>query len=62
MATATEKRRARDEVADSPVVWFALLERGRLAHDFILAARAVQELKRLGVTVKYNRPREPRHG
>lgn len=62
MPTVMAKRSARDEATDSPVVWFAVLERGRLAHDFALAARAVQELKRLGVTVKYNRAREPCHG
>jgi len=60
-ATATRAHDEADEAADSPIVWFALLERGRLAHDFALAARAERELQRLGVKVKYQRPKGSRH-
>jgi hypothetical protein len=40
---------------DSPVVWFAVLERARQSNDFETAAKARQELERLGVKVKYTR-------
>lgn len=45
----------RDRYADSPVVWFVVLERARRDSNFELAAKARQELDRLGVTVKYRR-------
>jgi hypothetical protein len=49
--------KARQEAADSPVAWFAVLERAKLTHDFARAAYAVQELERLGVRVKYQKPK-----
>lgn len=42
---------------DSPVVWFVMLERARRSSDFELAAKAQQELERLGVKVKYSQTR-----
>jgi hypothetical protein len=42
---------------DDPAVWFLLLERGRKTGDFALAARAKRELERLGVFVRYRRPK-----
>lgn len=42
---------------DDPIVWLLLLERGRQAGDFELAARAKRELERLGIRVTYRRPR-----
>ena len=41
--------------ADWPLYWFAALERALDAGDFGEAARAVQELRRLGVEVTYRR-------
>jgi hypothetical protein len=38
---------------DLPVTWFCVLERARQTNDFETAAKARQELERLGVTVKY---------
>ena len=38
---------------NSPVAWFVVLERARLKNDFETAAKAEQELRRLGVIVKY---------
>ena len=49
------KRISRDKYADSPVAWFVVLERARHDRNFELAAKARQELDRLGVTVKYRR-------
>lgn len=43
------------EAVDSPVAWFVVLERARQDNDFERAAQATQELKRLGVTVRYAR-------
>jgi hypothetical protein len=39
---------------DDPVIWLPLLERGRRTGDFELAARAQQELARLGIRVRYD--------
>ena len=44
-----------NKYADSPVAWFAVLERARQDSNFQLAAKATQELVRLGVIVKYRR-------
>jgi hypothetical protein len=40
---------------DEPVYWFVLLEKAVHRGDFDEAARAVRELKRLGVDVSYHR-------
>ncbi|MCC6681901.1 MAG: hypothetical protein IT445_13460 [Phycisphaeraceae bacterium] len=45
-----------DEAArQSPVVWFALLDKARENGDWILAKRAEDELRRLGVRVRFSR-------
>lgn len=38
---------------DSPVAWFATLERARLDGNHERAAHALRELRRLGVTVRF---------
>ncbi len=43
---------------NSPVAWFAVLERAKQYSDFELAAKAKQELERLGVTVKYHKAQQ----
>lgn len=45
-----------DDVFDSPIYWFALMEFGRDHGHFEQAAQAKAELERLGVRVIY-RPR-----
>jgi len=50
-----DKRISKDKYADSPVAWFVVLERARLDRNFQLATKAIQELGRLGVIVKYRR-------
>jgi hypothetical protein len=45
-------------VVDSPAAWFAALEVARRRQDHEAAARAIQELRRLGVTVRFQRPRQ----
>jgi hypothetical protein len=45
----------KDNSADSPIVWFCVLERARQDNNFELAAKAKHELERLGVIVKYKR-------
>jgi hypothetical protein len=52
---------AKDNAAESPVAWFAVLERARETEDFEAAAEAVQQLERLGVKVKFRKPRGARH-
>ena len=44
---------ARREAQESATAWFAVLERARRIYDFRLAAKAVSELERLGIKVKY---------
>lgn len=45
--------------SDSPTAWFAVLERARMTDDYRLAAEAVAQLARLGVTVRFPRRRKP---
>lgn len=52
----------RDSPTDSPVAWFAVLERARRIEDFEMAAQALRELERLGVRVKYHSARSWRKG
>ncbi|HTU22992.1 MAG TPA: hypothetical protein VMG10_33455 [Gemmataceae bacterium] len=40
---------------NEPTYWFAVLEIARARSDFERAAEAQQELKRLGVSVRYTR-------
>jgi hypothetical protein len=49
------------KAADSPVAWFVVLERAKQDRDFKRAAEALHQLERLGVAVKYRKPREARH-
>jgi len=44
---------ARDDPSNSPTAWFAVLDRARQTQDHELAARALGELRRLGVRVKF---------
>lgn len=39
---------------ESPAAWFAVLERARGKGDRDLEARALRELRRLGVSVSFN--------
>ncbi|MBN2019294.1 MAG: hypothetical protein JW749_03615 [Sedimentisphaerales bacterium] len=41
---------------NNPVAWFLMLERAKQLHNFELAAKALRELERLGVIVKYRKP------
>jgi hypothetical protein len=43
------------EARNSPTAWFAVLERARLTGDKVLERRAVAHLKRLGVSVQFDR-------
>jgi hypothetical protein len=44
-------------VQDEPVYWFVLLEKARHRGAFDEAARAVRELERLGVSVRFRKGR-----
>jgi hypothetical protein len=46
-----------EPVEDLPIYWFALLERAVEQGDHATAALAQRELERLGVHVRYGRPR-----
>ena len=46
---------------NSPVAWFAVLERARYDNNFDLAAKARCELERLGVIVKYHKSNNGGH-
>jgi hypothetical protein len=46
---------AEPPVTDWPLYWFAALEKAVGAGNFEAAARAVRELRRLGVDVTYRR-------
>jgi len=48
-------RQEKIDFQDSPVVWFCTLERARQDNNFELAAKARQELERLGVIIKYRK-------
>src|ERR1051325_5706438 len=52
---ATGDRAMNNPEKDEPVYWFVLLEKAVHHGDFVAAARAVRELKRLGISVKYRR-------
>src|SRR5262245_48881611 len=47
---------------DEPTYWFAVLEIARDQGDFETAAEAQQQLRRLGVWVRYQRPRKAEGG
>jgi hypothetical protein len=40
---------------NSPIAWFAALERARHIEDFELAAEAQRQLKRLGIIIIYRK-------
>ncbi len=46
-------RHEKDDPTDSPTAWFAVLEAARSRGDFEVAADAVRNLRRLGVTVRF---------
>jgi hypothetical protein len=50
---------SRDQVdpRECATAWFAVLERAKLDCDFERAAEAVRELRRLGVQVRFHRPK-----
>ena len=43
------------EANNSPTAWFVLLERARRTGDVALEQRAIAELRRLGVTVEFEK-------
>jgi hypothetical protein len=43
------------EAIKSTTAWFAVLERARIDNDFTRAAEAVQQLRQLGVEVRFVR-------
>jgi hypothetical protein len=51
---------ARPDHREQPTYWFALLEIARERGDHAAAAEAQRELERLGVRVRYARPRRRR--
>jgi len=53
----SEIDKARRKAEDSPTAWFAVLDRARETGDFQLAAKAQEALERLGVVVRFKRPR-----
>lgn len=44
------------EIRNCPAYWFLILERAREAGDFKRAIEAKENLKRLGISVRYFRP------
>jgi len=47
---------------NSPTAWFAVLERAKLIGDRLLERRAVAQLKRLGVSVRFEQVNNQRGG
>jgi hypothetical protein len=47
---------------DEPTYWFVVLEIARERGDFARAAEAQRQLERLGVSVRYGRPRQREGG
>jgi hypothetical protein len=58
----SQKPPASETVSDSPTAWFAVLERARLTDNYALADRAMRELERLGVLVRFPRQRKGANG
>jgi predicted DNA-binding transcriptional regulator AlpA len=52
----TETDGTKRDADNNPVTWFAMLERARQDDDLESAAKAKQELERLGVAIKFRRP------
>ena len=49
----------KDNFANSASAWFLVLDRARHERDFTTAAEAQEQLKRLGVSVKFHRRKVP---
>jgi len=49
------KKPETDRPEDSPIAWFAVLQRARTIDNYKQAAHAMSELERLGVTVRFKR-------
>ena len=52
---------AAEDYRQQPIYWFTLLDKAVEQGDHA-AAEAQRELERLGVSVRYGRPRQPREG
>jgi len=52
-----QNRKTDTDFRNSPTAWFVTLERARASRDFELVARSIQELRRLGVRVRFTRTR-----
>ena len=53
MARQQKIEDARREAVNSPTAWFCVLERAQRTHNYETAARAQQQLERLGVRVSF---------
>jgi len=51
-----------EEWRNSPIAWFAVLQRGLAEGDYELASEAQNQLKRLGVTVSFQREKSGSSG
>ncbi|MDM8008610.1 MAG: hypothetical protein QUV05_20925 [Phycisphaerae bacterium] len=51
-------KRKKDDPAESPTAWFAVLERALDTCDYQLAAKAQHELHRLGIDVRFRNDRQ----
>jgi hypothetical protein len=52
------------EVLDSPTYWFAVMEGAKTRRDFVKAQEALEQLRRLGVDIRFSqqRPHKPKGG
>jgi len=48
-----QQKTATDEIRNSPIAWFYILEDSRRQGDFERAAEAQRELTRLGIQIRY---------
>lgn len=53
---------ADEEVLDSPVYWFVVMENAKRRGEFLRAQQALDQLRRLGVLVRFVRPPGPHQG
>ena len=56
----SRQRPTAENYTDQPIYWFALLDKAVERGDHAAAAEAQRELERLGVAVRYGRPRANR--
>lgn len=62
MASAANSSNNNTLPEDSPVAWFFVLEKARIANDYERAAEAIRQLRRLGVHVRFvGRPQGVAH-